>query len=474
MPGVKLVRPSKFRHVFGTAAKKEACYDGAQVSLDSNDWHLIKGNDKYLSIHWDSAAGGAFLIHPQGTFGKIENPPPGLYIGHAGSVLDTDFHPFDNDLIASAGEDGKILLWKISEEISPDKKTSWISEYKGHERRVVDLAWSPIVDSLLASASHDMTVRLWDVKSAKETPTITLTGHQDAVLDQCWSQLGDRLITSSRDKSLRIFDPRRGDKSVMEKKSAHNGIKGMRVVWLGEGEQLISTGFGRGSEREISLWDSRKFIDPLTTIQLDSASGALLPFYDADCRMLYVAGRGEGAIRYYELISDSNSIYFLNEYRSPEPQRGLCMLPKRTVSVTDNEIARFIKVHGSQPILEPISFKVPRRDSGTGSFSSDIYPDTLAPEPALSSAEFFAGVVKQPRRVSLENLRSIQSSRRPSNSVSTLTITATSNIDEEAEGEESLKGALIKLRLEIKKLHEELDEKSARIEQLEAEVKQSS
>ena len=71
----------------------------------------------------------------------------------------------------------------------------------------------------------------------------------------------------------------------------------------------------------------------------------------------FVAGKGDGNIRYYEY--DSASLYSLSEYQSSVPQRGMCFLPRRSLSVSECEIARAYKVAGST--IEPISFIVPRK-----------------------------------------------------------------------------------------------------------------
>lgn len=69
------------------------------------------------------------------------------------------------------------------------------------------------------------------------------------------------------------------------------------------------------------------------------------------------ANSSDGNIRYYEYESDS--FHPLAEYKSSEPQRGMCFLPRRALNVSDCEIARAYKVHASS--IEPIAFIVPRR-----------------------------------------------------------------------------------------------------------------
>lgn len=40
----RFVRASKFRHVYGTVAKREACYDNVRVSSNAWDSNLIAVN----------------------------------------------------------------------------------------------------------------------------------------------------------------------------------------------------------------------------------------------------------------------------------------------------------------------------------------------------------------------------------------------------------------------------------------------
>jgi len=54
-------------------------------------------------------------------------------------------------------------------------------------------------------------------------------------------------------------------------------------------------------------------------------------------------------------VDDEKGLYYLSEYKSTDPQRGIGFLPKRACNVSDVEIARAYKVHVS--MVEPISFK---------------------------------------------------------------------------------------------------------------------
>lgn len=58
----RVVRSSKFRHVYGQSAKREQCYDNIRVSKSSWDSTFCAVNPKFLAIIVESAGGGAFIV----------------------------------------------------------------------------------------------------------------------------------------------------------------------------------------------------------------------------------------------------------------------------------------------------------------------------------------------------------------------------------------------------------------------------
>jgi len=198
----------------------------------------------------------------------------------------------------------------------------------------------------------------------------------------------------AKTKKIRILDVR--SNKLVADAEAHQGVKGSRLCWLGRKEKLMSFGFTKTSEREYAMWDSRDLSKPLIRANIDSASGILMPFFDADTSVLYVGGKGDGNIRYYEIVDEAPYIHFLTEFKSNTPQRGLCFVPKRGVNVAECEIARGLKV--GVKIVEPISFQVPRKSD---IFQDDIFPDCFSGDPTLQSSEWFGGKDGEPKTISL-------------------------------------------------------------------------
>jgi len=81
----RVVRTSKFRHVYGTPLKREQCYDNIRVSKSSWDSTFCAVNPKFLAIIVESAGGGAFIVLPHNKVSRLFFFPffllsPSLYV----------------------------------------------------------------------------------------------------------------------------------------------------------------------------------------------------------------------------------------------------------------------------------------------------------------------------------------------------------------------------------------------------------
>lgn len=256
------------------------------------------------------------------------------------------------------------------------------------------MLFNPAAENVLASASGDFTVKIWDIESGSSKLALKVG---EAIQSASWSANGSLLVTTSRDKKLRVWDVRQ-EKPAIEV-AGHQGAKNSRSVWMGEHDRIATTGFSKMSDRQLALWDIKAPNAPVDGFQmLDSISGICIPFWDDGTNCLYLAGKGDGNIRYYEY--ENNKFEYLSEYKSADPQRGVAFLPKRGVNMHDNEVMRAYKTVNDS-YIEPISFIVPRRAE---SFQEDIYPPTIGLKPAMSGSEWFEGAEKMPPKINMESL----------------------------------------------------------------------
>lgn len=365
----------------------------------------MQTNGKYLSVNWDSSGGGAFAVIPLEEVGKAPDNVS-LFRGHKGPVLDTAFDPFDTQIIASCSDDGNIFIWRIPDDYSfhnykdENDEVKDILEpiriLKGHTRKVGHVAFHPCAKDVLVSSSIDYSVKFWNVQTGE--PEFTLQ-HPDLVTSFAFNYNGQLLATTSRDKKLRIWDL--SERKIISEGPGHTGAKPSRVVWLGQSDRILTTGFSRLSDRQVGIWDVKDIakgpIDGFLVI--DSSSGVLIPIFDESNSILYLAGKGDGNIRYYEFGNDN--LFELSQYSSTDAQRGFAASPKMFVNTKENEILKSFKTINDNAI-EPISFIVPRKSE---MFQEDIYPDAPSDVPALFSSEWFSGkVVSGPELISLRLL----------------------------------------------------------------------
>ncbi|XP_049752911.1 coronin-2A [Elephas maximus indicus] len=390
-------RSSKFRHVFGKPASKENCYDSVPITHSVHDNHFCAVNPHFIAVVTECAGGGAFLVIPLHQTGKLDPHFPKV-CGHRGNVLDIKWNPFDDFEIASCSEDTTIKIWDIPKQLLSRNLTTFRKELVGHSRRVGLVEWHPTAANILFSSGYDYKVMVWKLdtkESVIKSPVRTIDCHQDVILSMSFNINGSLLATTCKDRKIRIIDPRGG---TVLKEANYKGHRANKVLFLGNMKKLLSTGTSRWNNRQMALWDQDNLSVPLTEEDLDGSSGVLFPFYDVDTNMLYVVGKGDGNIRYYEVSSDKPHLNYLTEYRSYHPQKGIGVMPKRGLDVSSCEIFRFYKLITTKSLIEPVSMIVPRRSE---SYQEDIYPPTAGAQPSMTAQEWLSGVNRGPHLVSL-------------------------------------------------------------------------
>lgn len=346
--------------------------------------------------------------------GRVESDG-NSFVGHSAPVLDFDFNPFDDHIIASASEDQTIKVWGIPEGGVFANIKDPLVDLSGHSKKVTLLRFHPTASNILASIGGDQAVKLWDIEKGSEVNSLN-TAHEQLIQDIVWDFKGSAYATSSKDKHIRIVDARTATVSTLID-TAHEGAKSVKLTYAGSFDKLISVGFTRQSQRQFKIWDPRNVSQELKKVDVDQAAGVIMPFFDPDTGLLYLAGKGDGNIRYYEVVNETPYVYPISEVRSSVSAKGIAWVPKRGLNVSGCEIARLLKLTTNS--VEPLSFFVPRKSEA---FQEDLYPDSPSIEPAHTADEWFAGSDLPPKLASLNpSLRSASSSAAaPRSSVTTL------------------------------------------------------
>ncbi|XP_053084799.1 coronin-1C-A isoform X2 [Pangasianodon hypophthalmus] len=390
----RVVRQSKFRHVFGQAVKNDQCYDDIRVSRVTWDSAFCAVNPKFVAIIVEASGGGAFMVLPLQKSGRIDKSYPTV-CGHTGPVLDIDWCPHNDQVIASGSEDCTVMVWQIPENGLVTSMAEPVVVLEGHSKRVGIITWHPTARNVLLSAGCDNVIMIWNVGTGEALITLE-DMHPDVIFSACWNRNGSLICTACKDKKVRVIDPRK-EEIVAEKDKAHEGARPMRAIFLSDGN-VFTTGFSRMSERQLALWNPQNMEEPISVHEMDTSNGVLLPFYDPDTNVVYLCGKGDSSIRYFEITDEAPYVHYLNTFTTKEPQRGMGYMPKRGLDVNKCEIARFYKLHERK--CEPIIMTVPRKSD---LFQDDLYPDTAGPDCDLEAEDWFEGKNSNPVLISLKD-----------------------------------------------------------------------
>lgn len=398
------IRSSKYRHIFADTPKPENTFTGFRLSTVTGDQQYIKASATYFALAL-SGGGGPVAVCRHDRPGRFEYGKSQIITGHKGNVLDFDWNPFDDSMLATASEDTTLKLWSIPDDWEPtDEKgnskegehlTESLVDLEGHMKKVTLCRFNPTVNNCIASTSADLSVKVWDFEKGEQINSFDEIG--DLSQDIVWDIRGDELAVSSKDKVVRFFDPRAGtvSKSIQ---GAHDGSKSVKLTYLGESGKFLTVGASKQSAREVKIWDLANLDKPLHVEKIDNAAGVIMPLYDNDTNVLYMCGKGDGNIRTYEFEDRAPYVFKLNDFRSTTSTKGCCMIPKRGNNVMAAETARLLKLTNGSGVL-PLSFTVPRK---ADSFQADIFPPCAAPEAAHTVDEWLGGSSKLPITMSLD------------------------------------------------------------------------
>lgn len=297
----------KFKHLYGE--QMPDAWKNVKPSEQIYETNILKVNQKFIGYFPDKV-GGIINVFDYRKVSHLSDSTPCI-LGHEGSFFDFEFMPFRNNYLATAGNDSKVNIWKIPDEITANI-TKPEASMEGHHGKCILLAFNQAAEGILASTAYDRQVCIWDIQ--KNCNLYGITGSdKDFCTSMNWNSDGSLLTSAWKDKYLRVIDPR--SKSIPIQILSHEGMKSQKTTWMGQFKDLITTvGYTAQHQREIKLWDTKKPNQPLQQIKIDNLSGVLHPFYDQDLNILFLSAKGETSIKYYEFYEHSY-VYFQNDYK---------------------------------------------------------------------------------------------------------------------------------------------------------------
>ena len=202
----RIVRASKFRHVYGEDAKPEKALLDLPVTSAAGDHRYISASAKFFAVAL-SGGGGPVGVFPLDYCGKYTNDTPKIE-GHTSGCTDTAFSPFNDNLLATGSSDATVKLWQIPEGGLTETLREPAADLVGHNKPISFIEWNPVANNVLAVATRVPEVRLWDVNTGKEALKFS---SPSMIQDMSWNYNGSILSLSGKDKKIRLVDPRKAD-----------------------------------------------------------------------------------------------------------------------------------------------------------------------------------------------------------------------------------------------------------------------
>lgn len=357
----------------------------------AGDGEFITSNGKFIAFACRGGGGpvNVLLNSKPARLGKVAK----LEV-HKAKVLDFEFNPFDQHMLATCGEDNMLKISRIPEEgLTTDLKDALVT-LAGHDKKVVALRWHPTASNVLASAGFDHKVKVFDVEASAAIIEYN-DQHGEALNHVRWNRNGSLMATTCKDKIVRVFDPR--DQKVAQQVEAFAGSKKASVEFIDNHNMIAVTGFTKTSMRQIKLYDVRNLSVEAWVEDVDQSAGVMIPFYDYDTSVLFVGGKGDSTIKYFEITADAQPLHFLSAFSDTKSHKGFSFIPKAECDTTKCEIAHCLRIVGDNVV--PVSFQVPRK--AADQFQSDLFPDAYAGISSATCADWMGGADAEPTLTSM-------------------------------------------------------------------------
>ena len=72
----KGIRSSKFRHVYGSPAKRPRCYENVRITRNAHDSAFCAANPKFIAVVVEVGGGGSFVVLPLDRVGRTDYMAP--------------------------------------------------------------------------------------------------------------------------------------------------------------------------------------------------------------------------------------------------------------------------------------------------------------------------------------------------------------------------------------------------------------
>lgn len=173
------------------------------------------------------------------------------------SITDVQFHPVEENIIASASGNGAVILWDLNK-INESKQDHLFQQ---HNRYVHNICFHPSDPNLLMSCSQDGNMHCFDIR--RKDVYATFSGRSENIWDVQFHPLEKNIFCAVCESgNVQLWDIRKPD-HYYNQFTAHSGPV-FTLDWHPEDKYWLSTG---GRDKTIKIWDTQLRTQPTHIIQ---------------------------------------------------------------------------------------------------------------------------------------------------------------------------------------------------------------
>lgn len=235
----------------------------------------------------------------------------GVLKGHNGWVTSISTpQDLNNQTFISSSRDKKCIVWRLT----PDEEEVAIpmKSLSGHSQAVQDCAMSSD-GNFAMSASWDKTLRLWDLK--RGTTIRSFVGHTSDVFSTAFSPDNRQIVSGSRDKTIKLWNTLAECKYTVEKDAHTDWVSCVRFSPV-DSPLIVSCGW----DKLVKVWN---ISGCSLNFDLVGHTGVLHTVAISPDGSLCASGGKDGVA----MLWDANEGRYLSSLEAGSPINSLCFSP---------------------------------------------------------------------------------------------------------------------------------------------------
>eukprot|EP00761_Pharyngomonas_kirbyi_P002435 gb/GECH01002439.1/.p1 GENE.gb/GECH01002439.1/~~gb/GECH01002439.1/.p1 ORF type:complete len:937 (+),score=186.74 gb/GECH01002439.1/:1-2811(+) len=328
-----------------------------------------------------------------------------VFEGHSRTVNRVCWQSKHTDILASASQDGKIILW--------DTKTASTSVTIDAKLGAVrDVQFNPFYPDYFVSGFETGQVRLWDIRKPNK-PLRSIQAHNELVLSIAWHPTVQNVFASgSRDKTIKVWNLR----SNQCEHTIETITSLSHVLWSPQHRNHIASS-SNTVDTNVHIWDCDRPFIPYRTMSGHNDVVTGIGFYQNNANDLYVLACSKDSKLYLHPVKDSyepqnyasstalawnahNQIAVSRRKNNQSYKSQITLLNAKSSAESPFNNSSHVH-HHSKTYSEPSSYHI--RDSNRSSHNHKSKTPSSAPQ-FSSSPPSSASASPLPRNLSFPNL----------------------------------------------------------------------